>query len=75
MARYVLEEVHPVSDVHFSHVRLMKAIKRLCAVVVVHSHLGVTNQIVGNSMIVGTSTFSIVIGLGFVGGRFRGCGL
>lgn len=60
VARYMLEEVHPVSDVHFSHVRLMEAIKRLCAVVVVHSHLGEVNQIVGNNMIVGISTFSIV---------------
>lgn len=54
--------VHPVSDVHFNHVRLMRAIIRLCAVVVVHSHLGEANQIVGNSIIVGISTFSIVGG-------------
>lgn len=62
VARYMLEEVHPASDVHFSQVRLMKAIKRLCAVVVVHSHLGEANQIVGNSMKVGINTFSIVRG-------------
>lgn len=75
VARYMLEEVHPASDVHFSHVRLIEAIRRLCAVVVVHSHLGETSQIVGNSMIVGINTFSIVVNLGFVGGRFRECGL
>lgn len=67
VARYILEEAHPVSDVHFSQVRLIRAIKRLCVVVVVHSHLGEVSQIVGNSMIVGISTFSIVEGLGFVG--------
>lgn len=61
MARYELDIVHPVSDVHFNHVRLIRAIKRLCAVVVVHSHLGETSQIVGNNIMVGISTFSIVI--------------
>lgn len=60
MARYELDMVHPVSDVHFNHVRLIRAIRRLCAVVVVHSHLGETNQIVGKSITVGISTFSIV---------------
>lgn len=60
VARNMLEEAHPVSDVHFSHVRLIRAIRRLCAVVVVHSHLGEVSQIVGNSIIVGINTFSIV---------------
>lgn len=60
VAKYVLEEVHPVSDVHLNHIRLMEAIRRLCAVVAVHSHLGEVNQIVGNNINVGISTFSIV---------------
>lgn len=60
VAKYELDVVHPVSDVHFNHVRLMRAIRRLCAVVVVHSHLGEVNQIVGNNITVGINTFSIV---------------
>lgn len=62
VARYIPEVAHPVSDVHFSQVRLIRAISRLCVVVVVHSHLGDESQIVGNSIIVGISTFSIVGG-------------
>lgn len=61
VAKYMFEAAHPVSDVHFNQVRLMRAINRLCAVVVVQSHLGDEIQIVGNSIIVGISTFSIVI--------------
>lgn len=61
MAKYELDIVHPVSDVHFNHVRLMRAIKRLCAVVVVHNHLGEASQIVGNNIMVGINTFSIVV--------------
>lgn len=61
MAIYILEAFHPVSDVHLSHVRLIKATRKLFIVVVVHSHLGEDIQIVGNSMIVGINTFSIVI--------------
>lgn len=48
---------------------------KLCTVAVVHSHFEGDNQIVGNSMIVGIKIFSIVVGLGLVGGLFRGCGL
>lgn len=62
MARYVFEEFHPVSDVHLNQVKLIRAIKRLWAVEVVHSHLGEVNQIVGNSIIVGINTFNIVGG-------------
>lgn len=58
----MLEVDHPVSDVHFNQVRLIRAINRLCMVAVVHNHLGDESQIVGNSMIVGMSTFSIVGG-------------
>lgn len=57
---YELEAFHPVSEVHFSHVKLIKAIKKLFIVVVVHSHFDEDSQIVGNSIIVGISTFSIV---------------
>lgn len=74
VARYELEAAHPVSDVHLNQVKLISAISRLCAVVIDHNHLGDTNQIVGNSIIVGINTFSIVIDLSFVVGRFRGCG-
>lgn len=41
----------------------------------VHSHFGEVVQIVGNSMIVGIRIFSIVGGLGLVGGLFHGFGL
>lgn len=57
----MLDVVHPVSDVHLSHVRLTRAMVRLWAVVAVHNHLEGVSQIVGNNMIVGTNTFSIVI--------------
>ncbi len=59
VAKYELDIAHPVSDVHFNHVRLIRAIRRLCVVVVVHSHLGEVNQIVGNNIMVGISTFNI----------------
>lgn len=62
VAKYVLEVDHPVSDVHFNQVKLVRAIRRLCAVVVVHNHLGEVNQIVGNNINVGISTFSIAGG-------------
>lgn len=62
VAKYILEEAHPVSDVQLNQVRLSKAIRRLCAVVIVHNHLGDTNQIVGNIIMVGTSTFNIGVG-------------
>lgn len=53
---------HPVSEGHLIQVRLIMAIIRLWIVVVVQSHLGEENQIVGNSIIVGIRTFSIVVG-------------
>lgn len=59
VARNWLDVAQPVSDVHLSHVRLTRAINRLCAVVVDHNHLGEVNQIVGNNIIVGTNTFNI----------------
>lgn len=59
VAKYALEEVHPASDVHFNHIKLMKAIKRLCVPAVVHNHLGEASQIIGNIIMVGTSTFNI----------------
>ena len=62
MAKYEPDVVHPVSDVHLSQVRLMRAIERPWVVVVVHNHLEGTSQIVGNSMIVGINTFSIAGG-------------
>lgn len=40
-----------------------------------HSHLGGASQIVGNSISVGRSTFSIARGLGFVGDRCHACEL
>lgn len=61
VAIYVLDAVHPVSEVHFNQERLTRAIERLCAMVAVHSHLGEVSQIVGNSIMVGISTFSIVV--------------
>ena len=66
---------HPVSDVCISQCRLTKAIIRPWAREDGHSHLGGASQIVGNSISVGRSTFSIVRGLGFVGGRFHACEL
>lgn len=60
VAKCAPDVVHPVSDVHFSQVRLMRAIERPCVVEAVHSHFGETSQIVGNNIIVGISTFSIV---------------
>lgn len=59
MAKYELDVAQPLSDVHLSQVRLIRAIERLWLVVAVHNHLEGTSQIVGNSMIVGTNTFSI----------------
>ena len=57
-----MEVAQPVSEFHLSQFRLIRAIKRLWAVVAVHNHLGEISQIVGNSMIVGSRTFSIVVG-------------
>lgn len=59
---YKLEVAQPVSESHLSQLRLIRAMRRLWAVVVVHSHLGEVSQIVGNSMIVGSRIFSIVAG-------------
>lgn len=59
---YQLEVAQLVSESHLSHVRLRRAMKRACAVVVVHSHLGEVIQIVGKSIIVGIKIFSIVGG-------------
>lgn len=56
----MLDEVHPASEVQVNHERLIKAIRRPWAVVAVHNHLGEVSQIVGNIMIVGIKTFSIV---------------
>lgn len=61
VAKYRLEAVQPVSDVHFSQERLIRAISMLCATVVDHNHFGAESQIVGNSIIVGINTFNIVV--------------
>lgn len=55
----VLRNVQPVSEGHFIHCRLKKAIIRLWARADGHSHLGGANQIVGISIIVGMRIFSI----------------
>lgn len=55
--------------------KLTKAIIRLWNIVLVQSHLGEDNQIVGKSIIVGIRIFSIVGDLGPVIGLFRGFGL
>lgn len=60
--------VHPDSVLLFSHERLNKAIKKLWARVVGQSHFGGVSQAVGMSIIEGIRIFSIVVGLGFVGG-------
>jgi len=52
---------HPISESHLNHTRLMEAIMKLWYVVVVHNHFLFTNQVVGMSMMVGISTFSIVV--------------
>lgn len=39
---------------------LVRAIRRLCIVVSGHNHFADDNQIVGNNIIVGINTFSIV---------------
>lgn len=62
----------PTSDRQPSQVRAASAIIRLWPRVVGQSHLAGTSQVVGNSMSVGISTFSIVAGLGSVSGLFRG---
>lgn len=49
----------------------MRAIRRLCVVVFVHRVFGGDNRAVGRSMAVGSMIFSIVVGLGCVGGRSR----
>lgn len=67
----MLEADHPVSDGQFSQLKLRSAMIKLCAVVAVHSHFCGDSQIVGNSIRVGISTFSIVEDLGFEGGRCR----
>lgn len=67
----MLENVQPVSVVQLIQWRLSIAMSRLCRVVVVQSHFGVENQIVGNSIIVGIKIFSIVKGLRIVVGLFR----
>lgn len=66
---------HPVSDECISQCRLTRAMIRPWAREEGHSHLGGASQIVGNSISVGRSTFSIARGLGFVGGRCRACEL
>lgn len=67
-----MDEDQPISESHFNQDRLVRAIKRLWAVVVVQSHFVGTSQIVGKSMSVGIRIFSIVEGLGFGGDRSRG---
>lgn len=71
VAMYRLREVQPVSDRLFSQLRLARAISRLCIRVVGQSHLAGVSQVVGMSISVGMRIFSIAVGLGFVGGRFR----
>ena len=72
VAMYKLSSDQPVSDMFFNQERLIRAIIRLCASVVGHSHLAGVSQAVGTSISVGISTFSIVADLGFVGGRCHG---
>lgn len=71
---YGFENVHPASADHLTQLRLMRAMIRLWRVVVVHSHLGEDNQIVGSSMVVGIRIFSIVRGLRLAGDPCRGFG-
>lgn len=42
-------------------------------VVLVHRNFGGDSRAVGRSMTVGRMIFSIVVGLGYAGGRSRGC--
>lgn len=74
VAIYRLREDQPVSDRFFNQVRLKRAITKLWARVEGQSHLGEESQVVGASIRVGIRIFSIVGGLGFVGGQFHGCG-
>ena len=55
-----------------SHWRLRVAIRRLYVVVFVHRYFLGDRRVVGISMIVGRMIFSIVRGLGYVGGLNRG---
>lgn len=58
----------------FNQDRLINAMIRLWARVVGHSHFLGVAQVVGISIKVGISSFNIVGGLGFEGGRCRVCG-
>lgn len=74
VAIYNPNEDQPVSDRFLSQVRLNRAIMKLWERVEGQSHLAGESQVVGTSIRVGIRIFSIVGGLGFVGGQFRGCG-
>jgi len=65
----------PVSEAWNSQWRLIKAIMSPWVRDEGHSHFGGVSQIVGNSISVGRRIFSIVRGLGFVGGQCRVFGL
>lgn len=72
---YRFSEDQAVSDGFLNQVRLNSAMIRLWVRVVGHSHLAGVSQAVGKSMRVGIIIFSIVVSLGFGGGRIHGCGL
>lgn len=57
-----------------SHCRLRVAISRLWVVVLVHRNFCGDRRVVGRSIIVGRIIFSIVVGLGCVGGLSHGFG-
>lgn len=61
VAMYRLRDVQPVSDRFSSQVKLAKAMTRLWARVVDHSHFAGVSQIVGMSIRVGMRIFSIVV--------------
>ena len=67
-------EEAPVSASFFIQVRLNVAITRLFSRAEDHNHLAGISQVVGISIIVGRRIFSIVGGLVFVSGHFRGFG-
>lgn len=75
VAKYGFRKVHPVSEVFFSHIRLVRAIKRLFKSEEGHSHLGGVSHVASISMVVGIRIFNIVGDLSFVGGLIHGCGL
>lgn len=75
VAMYIFRDFHPVSEGLENQVRVSIEIRMAWAKTVGHSHLARTFQVVRISIIVGTSTFSIVGGLSFVGGPSRVFGL